>query len=991
MPAAAANPRMVGRDTELAVLQDALQAGQAGSPRVVVVRGEAGIGKTRLLQEFRSAATHLTDRPPVVVAVGQCVDMGEIGSPFTPIRRLLRELYASVGDEAFRAAAQTPTVVATLGTLLPELAADASAAPPDTGADYITESIERVIEGLSHDHHLVLIIEDLHWADAATLALLKTLAVTLRGAHVTIVMTYRSDDVGRGHPLRPVLSELDRNRAVTGLEVKRLTPAETVELARAVAGPIGAGAIETIVARSDGVPFFVEELVELEDGALPETLRDLVLARYERLGSAAQEAVGLVAAGGVHVDNALLENVHEGDREALRSGLREALAANVLVSNADGYAFRHALIQEAVHDELLPSERAELHGRYAAALQHRVDAGSEELAAEAAEHWLQARDLPRAFDAMVIARRHAQSTWAPITAARLGERLLELWSRVPDAEERSSTTRTQLYADTANAWRLQDGMRALRLARAGLAVTPDADQLGRARLLVEAAAAEGNAGRVTETLDTIDRALPLLDEDDPAHALVRARALGLKVTLPASAIGGDAERERFAAEALAAAERSGDPGALATCLVHISWRLIDLGKLDDALVTIRRAFDVDLTADRRLHATITELDALVRLGRFDEAATIAERAMTVAVDVGLDRSMGALIASNRAEALLSRGDAVEGESVARRCLDLLAGVPTFRSFCLRLLTLAASWDDRADDADHIRQRERADIEAIQSEDPEEKIGWAEYDTEAALNRAETETDAAARAASVSAALHTALVLDDEDFLQGPGTSRRLLPGAARALADADLLGLDAAERDRLRHAVAASVASQPGDGPGRALAALAAAEGARGSGEDAIETWRTAVRLADDGLIPVRLRHYARYRLAEALIAAGDRDAASALLSLVVADAPDDGVAVVARWARTLAARAAVVLEGTDAGSRAAADGRGAASGVAALTPRELQVLGLVAEGLTNPQIGARLFISPKTASVHVSAILGKIGAANRTEAAALYGPPDRN
>ena len=975
----ASRPVMIGRAAELEVLLDALAAGRAGHPRVVVVRGEAGIGKTRLLQEFRAAAAALTTDPPVVVAVGQCVDIGEIGSPYTPIRRLLRELHAGVGDEAFRAAAQTPTVMAILGTLLPDLAGSAEA--PDTGADYITEAIERVIDGLSHDHHLVLVIEDLHWADAATLALLKTLAVTLRGAHVTVIMTYRSDDVGRGHPLRAVLAELDRNRAVTGLEVKRLGPDETARLARDVAGTLDSGAIATIVARSDGVPFFVEELVELGDESLPDTLRGLVLARYERLGDAAREAVGVVAAGGVHVDNDLLEDVHAGDRETLRAGLREALAANVLVADADGYAFRHALIQEAVQGDLLPSERAELHGRYAAALQHRVDAGRLELAAETAEHWFQARDLPRAFVAMATARRHAQSTWAPTTAARLGEHMLELWPQVPDAEERSGSTRTELYAETAYAWRMLDNARTLRLVKAGLAVTPEEDRLGRARLHVEAAAAEGNAGAVAASLEIVERALPLLDEDDAAHALVRARALGLKVTFPASSVGGDEERQRIAVAALEAAERSGDPGTLATCLTHISWPLIDRGELDDALTTIRRAFSPTLPAERRLHATITELDALVRLGRFAEAAAIAERRITLAVDVGLDRSVGAMIAANQAEALLSLGDAVEGLAIAERCLELLSGVPTFRSFCLRLVALTASWDDRGADADRLTERERAEIEAIQLEDPEERIGWAEYTTEAALNRLETERDAAVRARLVGAALGAALTLDEEDFLQGPGTSRRLLPGAARALADADLLRLDPDRRERMRRTIAQAVASQPDDAPARALTALAGAEAARGTRSGESAAWRVAVRIADEGFIPVRLRRHARYRLAEALIADGDRDEAAALLVPLIADSPGDGVAIVARWARELAARADLGIGGADASPDAPA----AASDVSSLTPRELQVLALVAEGLTNPQIGSRLFISPKTASVHVSAILAKIGAANRAEAAALY------
>ena len=285
MPASASAAVMVGRRAELDALLAAFDLGAVGHPRAVVIRGEAGIGKTRLIQEFLAAvavAPAATD-VRLVVATGQCVDLGPIGAPFTPIRRLLHELYTAVGAEAVREAAGSPAVVATLGTLIPELAGENAALPPG-GADYVSEAIERLIENLSSECHLVLVIEDLHWADAATLALLKTLAVTLRGSHVTMVMTYRSDDVGAG--IRCARCSPSSIAAVSSrrLEVARLSPDDVAEQARLILGrPADAAALRSIVGRSEGVPFFVEELIDLAGGALPDTLRDVVLARVDRL------------------------------------------------------------------------------------------------------------------------------------------------------------------------------------------------------------------------------------------------------------------------------------------------------------------------------------------------------------------------------------------------------------------------------------------------------------------------------------------------------------------------------------------------------------------------------------------------------------------------------------------------------------------------------------------------------------------------------------
>jgi DNA-binding CsgD family transcriptional regulator len=209
----------------------------------------------------------------------------------------------------------------------------------------------------------------------------------------------------------------------------------------------------------------------------------------------------------------------------------------------------------------------------------------------------------------------------------------------------------------------------------------------------------------------------------------------------------------------------------------------------------------------------------------------------------------------------------------------------------------------------------------------------------------------------------------------------MLPSTAWALRQALQVDVDPASTDLLGSRFDEAVDGLGEDGPEAALHAIVNAERARNG---TTERWRDAVVQADEGLIPCRLRHYARYRLAQSLISDGDRAEAAELLSEVVNDAPEDGVRRVARWARELAARSEIVLAIAGA-PRGNSESRTAGAGVGSLTPRELQVLALVAQGFTNPQIGQQLFISPKTASVHVSAILVKIGAANRTEAAALY------
>lgn len=961
---------LIVRDEAASTLRRAFEAGRRGVPHVIVVRGEAGIGKTRLLQEFRDESAADSADPEPVFAVGQCVDMGEIGSPYTPIRRMLRDLHSQLGAPLIEAA--TPSARSALAGILPELSPESPTAAP--GADTVADALSGLLEAISVDRHPVLFIEDLHWADTATLALLKSLAYTLRGSHLTVIMTYRTDDVGRGHPLRGVLSDLERNRAVTFVDVDRLSREDAARLTRMLAPDLDRPAVDDIVERSDGLPFFIEELIAFADRRLPDTLRDLLLARIETLSTDARAAVDLIAAGGVHVDSDLLEETSAGhlDRAALHTGLREGLAAGILVADDDGYAFRHALLQEAVHDDLLPGIRSELHARYAAALDLRVADGYRDRAAEAAEHWTQARDATRAFDAMIVARLHAREAAPEMVASQLGERLLASWPQVPDAEQRIGMSRLELFAETAQ-YALNDPRRALRIARAGLAEVAPEQWAERARLLSLQSYAQSNLGDTAGGHDSSVEALSLFDIDDPdlGHRALFVDCLVSRIRTASFDLSREdpPELERFAALATAHSEMIEDPVLRARVLDTASTLDITTGRLTEALDRLRRFPILDLAERQYQVNLITELDTLVRLGRFREAVDMT-RDWFESGRLPAELLIG--IALNAAEAHFALGDAVEGRRSAEHDLAAIVGTQVMSSFGWRLLHMADVWSDRPERARARRAEHRASIDELSVDDGEELAGWGTCTLEEALNEAEQTTDAGAR----SALVHTALAgaLDIERARLTPGIARPLLVPVARALAEATRFGADAEDRARLRDLISGTLTRHARDEATPAIEALVAAEAARAvmrASAETMDVWRTASELAADGFVPVRQLWYARYRLAEALLDAGERDEASALLETIATDAPAHGIDVVARWARELAARAGLA--------------EGQSTGLPALTAREQQVLELVAAGLTNPEIGRQLFISPKTASVHVSAILAKVGAANRTEAAAIF------
>lgn len=365
------SPVFVGRGQETATLTAALRRASAGQPQALLVGGEAGVGKTRLLEEFLCAAEQ---QDGTVTMLGGCLEIGAEGLPYAPLVTAMRRLYRRLGPELEQAA---DGMEGHLSRLLPEFG-DADTEPNDEyGRARLFEHIARLFERLSAERTLVLAIEDLHWSDRSTRELLAYLIRTLHKARVLILATYRTDDLHRRHPLRPFLAELERQRAVQRLELDRFG---RQEVAAQLAGILGTASpdgqlVERIHRRSEGNPFFVEELAcSFQEGCfvgLSDSLRDLLLVRVEALPEPTQRVVRIAAEGGSRIEHQLLAAVLDGPEDELIDALRSAVGSNILQLDKDGegYRFRHALVREAVSDDLLPGERHRINRRFAAALE----------------------------------------------------------------------------------------------------------------------------------------------------------------------------------------------------------------------------------------------------------------------------------------------------------------------------------------------------------------------------------------------------------------------------------------------------------------------------------------------------------------------------------------------------------------------------------------------------------------------------------------------
>jgi DNA-binding CsgD family transcriptional regulator/tetratricopeptide (TPR) repeat protein len=944
-------PVLVGRAAELTVLADAFAATREGMPGTVLIGGETGAGKSRLIAEFTAS---LDGRAQVLS--GSCLALGIDGLPFAPFTAVLHGLVREGGTD--RVLSLLPRGDAgDLGRLLPALGPPADAGDANgTGLarTRLFEQVLTLLEGLAEQQPTVLIIEDAHWADRSSRDLLTFIVRHCVAALLTVV-TYRSDDLGPAHPLRPVLADLTRADRVRSLELGRLHRSGVAEQLSGLLGEEpDPELVDVIYRRSGGNPLFVEALLA-DGGRVPGSLRDLVAAPFFRLPEQAQEVVGAVAAGGNRIKHALLAAVTGWDDSVLSRALRPVVAAHLLEAEEDSYLFRYSLIRDSVDAALLPGERASLHLRYAEILESEPSLAMAVLpSVELADHWRRAGPtyVPKALTTAWRAAADARIALAYAEEAHMLAQVLELWDQVPCAAGCIGTDRSAVLAAAIQA-AVSAGLsdRAMRLIADGLA-EPDAGQAQVGLLLRQRGELRHALGQPGD-IEDLQEAARLIPPGHPALPSVLNTLASRLLSIPREAPG------RAAAEAaMQAACAAGDTRTEIMAAINLGYARARAGDVDGQLAgfaAARARAEQSIDWAALLHAYRCEADVLQGAGRYQQAAGAARRGLATAIRAGLARTAGPTQAGNLAEALICLGDWDEAGEILEQALELTPA-PSLNGYLLVLrgsIDLARGKVARAQAAcGYARQVFTR--------------GTAYAQDYLLLIALEIDLRLTQRQPAVAAAL-VAEALADTDTRTSPRYLWPVLVAGARA----------------------AAATSEPGPLPGavRATAALLPVIGPVQHAYRLTLTAETSDRAGPDGwdrsadawarLHQPYPQAQALVRAAEAAAEAGDADAAAGRLRTAAGIADRLAAQPLRERIDQLArlARIATIHSCT-------ADGPQQTGQLPSLTPRERQVLQLVAAGHTNGQIAKELFISVKTASAHVSSILGKLHVSSRVQAA---------
>jgi DNA-binding CsgD family transcriptional regulator/tetratricopeptide (TPR) repeat protein len=969
--------RFVGRSSELAELEQSTDAASTGQPVVVLLGGDSGVGKTRLIAELEQQL----DARELLVLRGEAVEQDDGELPYvgltSALRPLVRRRDPAIDELTSGSRAQ-------LAALLPGLEG-----PEDRGDRHgpsaqvrLFEALVELLDVLSERQPVALILEDMHWADRSTRTFVSFLARSLRQERVIVILTFRSDELHRRHPLRPLLSELDRLDHVRRIQLEPLDRAEVSELLADIldAKPDGT-LVDRLYRRSEGNPLYTEELLAAGmdgRGAAPESLRDAFMLRIERLSQVAQRATRAIAVGR-RLDQNAIANIIEIDGDGLLAALREAVTENVFVTDEDGrFQFRHALLREVLYDDLLPGERGELHLALARLLEGRMVGGREqeaELAAAVAGHYAAAGDQPAALRASVHAALAARAVHAYGEAAELTERAIMLWPRVPNATSLIPLTLVDLLTLAASAHTIAGdrGRAEVLLQRAIEQVDPSVEPQLYAGLLDRLARVQWSLNRGVEGVETAQRALSMLppgsSQERAALMAWLARTRVLRGRFRDAVSDGDA--------ALAAAIEVGDRHVEAEVLNTLGMAHVYLGAVDHGVGLLRQAIEIareEDDLDNLGYAYSNLADMLNVAGRTAEALETAR--------VGLDavpRRMARMhdwLTMTVAELAFEAGD---WKLMRAHLGPQAAPMDRPRIFALVLMAEIALADGELENAAGFLE---AAEPLVAGSTEAQWIGWFGA-LQAELSRRRYELEGAREAVE-----HTLgrLEVCTDDVMSiahvsaiGSGVEAEI----ARRARDLRERAEEREAMTRLRlHLSRLGAAAAEGGPVERAWQAVGKAQMARARARNNASLWGAAA----DRWAAIE-RPYAvaiiRWRQAEAAVECEDRRAAADAARAAL----DTARRIGARWleeeVEALAQRARLQLADGEAAGPGQADVEGEEEPFG-LTPRERQVLALIAQGATNRQIGAALFMAEKTASVHVSRILGKLGVQSRTQAAAV-------
>ena len=979
MPRRISSPIFVGRVAERAALSEALQLAAAGRPGIVLISGEAGVGKTRLLIEVATLAVEYQ----AAAVGGVCVDVAPGTLAYAPFVNIVRNLHRG----GFTASLPESTR-GELGRLVPETATGRNEGPAagQGGQGRLFAAVRDLLTVASVSTPILVTIEDLHWGDASTLDLVTYLARSMQTERCLLVATARLDTLPRRHPLLGIVAELARLPWLERIDLARFDEGELVQQLTGILGRVPDAAMaHEVFERSDGNAFFAEELVAtggIRGGPLPTSLRELLIARLAALDEVTQGIVRVAAVAGRVVSHELLERVAAVPSPVLMSALRVAVDQRVLlpvVHPAPGYAFRHALVREAAYDQLLGTERIAIHRSVADALERdeTLSPGGElARTGEIAYQAMAAQDLSRALTASLSAGAVAEQASAHAEAEVHLDRILDIWPQIADAASRVGMDYPELLARTARAAAAAGHQaRAVALARDSLAGLGSSDKERRIPTLLELFDYAWEAADIETAELVILEAMPMLRDERSArsaHAFAdkalldwyqgrftsareaalqaiaisrdcRARReLALALTIVGQVythLGQTNHAEESFAEAAGILEGFGDPDLRARSSWWRSWGRFVHGRFEESLNVIRLGLEVARRegSDARYGVNLLEmvLENLIELGRWSEARGIGEQILArLTISFELIYTHASLA---RMYTLL--GCTADAEREIAQAADITV-LGHNRVWQLEDAIFLAYATGRYSDGRRLME---AAVSASPEPDHDATLWWsllkaiggeADYADAARRRRRSAEVDEAVAAGRRFAAVfrqsaHAAIEAD------GAGPMIR-----------AELSSVDA-EESRLEGR------------PERAL-------------------WAAAVEARIELLQPWELA-YAQYRHAEAVLASGG-GAIDAALPLRAAHAATSrlGAAPLRIAIETLASRARIPLDSQQ--GNAGPTVKGAAT---TLTARELEVLALVAAGHTNRDIGDRLFISEKTASVHVTHAMDKLGALSRYEAAA--------
>ncbi len=982
MAARITSAELVGRTEALEQLLAPLTDPAVAQARHVVVTGEAGVGKSRLLVR----AGEVAKEAGVSVLAGGCVSMGDAVLPFAPYAEVIRDLVAQ--DGSVQAAGMAGWGARDLARLVPALGGSEGPEEADSvGQLRLFEALLDLLRRVASRGPLMVQLEDMHWADAGTLAATSFLFRSIRDEPVSIVCTVRADEIGGHQELRRWLVESSRSERVRRLELEPLDADESKELVRNITGnDLAPTALEDIHRRSDGNPYYIEELLAsgaAGDRYLPTSLREVLLARVDGLDGRSQRLLAVAAVGGREVDHGVLLAVDGRSQRDITDDLERLVQVGLLTpvstSSRDGYAFRHALLQEAVLGSMIPSERRRLHGEYAAVLEARGDTASRDvqLLVGLAHHWREARS-DRALRGSIQAGDAAMDAYAFATAGVEFDHALELWDDAAGARPDDLDRVDLLVRSSLAAWYAGEHRRAVAHAREALGELDD-EASRRTEIGVLLARTLFNSGDWSGAVEVFEQAL---EAAPPPPDLARIKALaglGQGYML----LGWLARSRPLCEEAIALARHIGARDLEGHALDTLSICLAGLGEIDPAIEAIDSALAIaeELSLPEEIgRALINRTDVLDWAGRTREALERVHEGVSVTASLGLESSIGVLLRYNgvRCAYLVGEwGEAADLLAEADRLASPDIGTEAYRAeYALNYLVSVG-----APEATTTWNRARQ----MRSEHPPTVTSTTPY-------------AAAIEAACYEERYDEAVEIGEEclELLQQIDGQWRLhevglamaWPLAELGRAAKALKAMDRWHSTRARLDSLIKTMRQTRDGyaeptgPLRqvllAYDAHVETERRRLDGTDTAEEWQAVAVRWQDVERPL-FEAYAQWRASQAADAAGQHEMAERALRRSHKIAHGLGARplldLLDRTARKLRIRL-----GTDHGPTGSAD----AQSPYGLTRREQEVLQLVATGRTNAQIGEALFISPSTAGVHVSNILSKLGVSTRTEAASV-------